>query len=145
MAQQCVIEDITAREEGDAALGKLLVAADADAERFLADVFGFLQRKTNFFKQGDPRARVLSALKAATGDAASAAAAAPSGDLKTGFLGASKPAAAAPAAPKAAPKAATVRCGAAGGRRNADRRPPIAEHRRERGAVRPSPPHCFAC
>mmetsp|Transcript_18638 Transcript_18638/g.33853 ORF Transcript_18638/g.33853 Transcript_18638/m.33853 type:complete len:317 (-) Transcript_18638:455-1405(-) len=77
---QCVIEDITNEFDPTAyekALGDLLVKHESDTSKFLQSVFSFLNAKTNFFKQVDPKKKILDALKEAVPDHEG---------LKTGFL-----------------------------------------------------------
>ncbi len=64
----CVIEEIVDEPdpaEHDPALGRILTKCEGDASRLLKAVFGFLGRKSNFYKEGDAHARVLEALKQA--------------------------------------------------------------------------------
>lgn len=62
----CVIEEVTDAfdpTEFDKHLGDLLIKHEGKTEAFLGTVFNFLKRKTNFFKEGDPKKRVLDAYK----------------------------------------------------------------------------------
>lgn len=62
----CVIEEVTDAfdpTEFDKHLGDMLIKHEGNAEAFLGTVFNFLKRKTNFFKEGDPKKRVLDAYK----------------------------------------------------------------------------------
>lgn len=75
----CVIEDITDQFDANAldkALGDALVKLDGSTEKLLVNVFGFLKRKTNFFKTDDAKAKALAAFKEAAGTE----------PLKAGFL-----------------------------------------------------------
>lgn len=97
----CVIEDVTGKfdpADYHAALGDVLVKGhDGDVQKFLVTVFDFLNHKTNFVKQGDAKRRVLDAYKQVTGEG--------DGGFKSGFFGASKPAAKAAATPAPATRA----------------------------------------
>lgn len=93
----CTIEDVTDAFDPtsfDKQLGDLLVKCDSNASLYLTTVLDFLKRKSNFFKEGNAKARVLEALRQVTGEPEP-----PSGGLKGGFFG-SKPAAKPAAAPK---------------------------------------------
>ena len=62
----CVIEDVTDKLDPtafDKELGSMLVKHDSNVTDFLVTVLGFLHRKSNFFKEGDPKKRVLEAFK----------------------------------------------------------------------------------
>lgn len=67
----CTIEEVEDTEEFSASelerqLGLALVKqAEGDPAKLLGTVLDFLARKTNFFKHGDPEARVLEAFRAA--------------------------------------------------------------------------------
>lgn len=66
----CVIEEVTDAfdpTEFDKHLGDLLIKHEGKTEAFLGTVFNFLKRKTNFFKEGDPKKRVLDAYKQVPG------------------------------------------------------------------------------
>lgn len=114
----CTIEDITDLPDTadfQRALGDMLVKHDGDTQKFLGTVFTFLGEKTNFFKTGDAKRKVLDAYRAASGDA---------GGLKAGFFGgggasgaaaAAKPAAAAAAAAGGAASVAVAAAAAAAG------------------------------
>ena len=71
MADQpsCIIEELTDdhvnEEQFDGDLGRLLSKQEGDVSKFLSSVFGFLKRRTNFFKEGEPQKRVLDAYKQA--------------------------------------------------------------------------------
>lgn len=59
----CTIEEVTFDPaDWDKPLGDLLIQVEGDTQRFLSTVFGFLKRRTNFFKGEDPQKRVLDAL-----------------------------------------------------------------------------------
>lgn len=86
----CVIEEVPFDPtDFDKALGDLLLGHEGNTQQFLGSVFSFLKRKTNFFKEGEPKRRVLEAVRQVAGDAAGA------DGFKAGFLGGSRPAAAA--------------------------------------------------
>jgi len=98
----CVVEELPFDPtDFDKALGDLLIGHEGSTQQFLASVFSFLKRKTNFFKEPEPKRRVLEALRQVAGDVTGA------DGFKGGFFGASKPAAKqhtpAPAAAAAAP------------------------------------------
>ena len=63
----CVIEEIQDSPDlsiYDKGLGDLLAkGCDGDTKKFLGAVFGFMNRKTNFSKGGDPSKRILEAWK----------------------------------------------------------------------------------
>lgn len=66
MGPSCVIEEVTDAfdpTEFDKALGDMLIKHQGDAGQFIGTMFSFLKRKTNFFKEGDPKKRVLDAYK----------------------------------------------------------------------------------
>ena len=91
----CVIEDVTGvfdPKDFDNALGDLLINYDGDAQQYLIAVLDFLKRKTNFFKQGDAKRRVLEAYRQVSGE---------KDGMKGGFFAASKPTAPKTAAPSA--------------------------------------------
>lgn len=86
----CVITDVTGEFDAaafDKPLGDMLVKCESNAGLFLQTVFGFLQRRSNFFKEGQPKQRVLEAYRAVCGEEPA------TGGMKTGFFGApaSKP------------------------------------------------------
>lgn len=92
-APQCTIEDVTDQfdpTEFDKALGDILIKHEGNTERFIATVFDFLKRKSNFFKKADAKTKVLNAFKEIAGV---------SDSLKGGFLGASSSASKAEAKP----------------------------------------------
>lgn len=65
-APQCVIEDVTDQFDPqgfDRELGTILVKAEGSSHVFLTTVLGFLKRKSNFFKEPEPKRRLLEALK----------------------------------------------------------------------------------
>jgi hypothetical protein len=71
-------------------LGLALVREhEGDPQKLLASVLGFLKRRSNFFRHGDPQKRLLEAYRAVAGDAEPAAAAAASAG---GAAGAAAPA-----------------------------------------------------
>jgi hypothetical protein len=85
----CVIEEIPFDPtDFDKALGDLLIGHEGHTQEFLVSIFGFLKRKTNFFKEPEPKRKVLEALRTVGGGAAV------SDGFKGGFFGAAKPAAA---------------------------------------------------
>jgi len=91
----CVIEDVTGvfdPKDFDNALGDLLIGYDGDAQQYLIAVLDFLKRKTNFFKQGDAKRRVLEAYRQVSGE---------KDGMKGGFFATSKPSAPKTAAPSA--------------------------------------------
>lgn len=95
----CVIEDVTDEFDPtsfDKQLGALLIECKSDASLYLTTVLDFLKRKSNFFKQGNAKQRVLEAYRQVSGEQPAVS----TGGMKGGFL-ASKPsktsAAAAPA------------------------------------------------
>jgi hypothetical protein len=55
--------DPVACTEFDGALGRLLGKCEGDAVKFLTGALGYLQRKSNFFKEADPKSRVLEAFQ----------------------------------------------------------------------------------
>ena len=62
----CVIEDVTDDwdpEAWDKPLGDMLIKCHANPQKFLETVLGFLKRKSNFFKEPEPKKRVLDAFK----------------------------------------------------------------------------------
>jgi hypothetical protein len=65
----CTIEEIVdlpdpaTTEIFDRELGNILSKYEGNAEDFLVVALGYLQRKTNFFKEGDPQKRVLEAFR----------------------------------------------------------------------------------
>lgn len=85
----CVIEEIPFDPtDFDKALGDLLIGHEGYTQEFLVSIFSFLKRKTNFFKEPEPKRRVLDALRTAAGEAAGA------DGFKAGFFGAPKASAA---------------------------------------------------
>jgi hypothetical protein len=102
----CVIEDVTDvfdPKDFDKALGDLLIGYDGDAQQYIVAMLDFLKRKTNFFKQGDAKRRVLDAYRQVSGE---------KDGMKGGFFAASKstaPKAAAPPAPISGPSQQQVR------------------------------------
>ncbi len=64
-APSCTIEELPAFLpcDFDKELGAMLIKHEGDTQQFLATVFGFLKRKSNFFKGDDPAKRVLAAFK----------------------------------------------------------------------------------
>jgi hypothetical protein len=67
----CTIEDITDHFDPrnfDKALGDLLLGHEGNTLQYLVTVLDFLKRKSNFFKQGDPKKRLLEAYKQVAGD-----------------------------------------------------------------------------
>lgn len=98
----CTIEDVTDEFDPtvfDKPLGDLLIEHKGDSQKFMVSVFDFLKRKSNFFKQGDAKRRVLEAYREVSGE---------SDGMKAGFFGSksAKPAAK-PAAKPGAVAAAT--------------------------------------
>lgn len=51
----------------DRALGELLAKYEGEANKFIQATLGFLKRKSNFFKEGDPKQRVLEAYRVVSG------------------------------------------------------------------------------
>ncbi|MEW5300315.1 MAG: hypothetical protein WDW36_003253 [Sanguina aurantia] len=105
----CVIEELPNFDPTafDKVLGDLLIKHEANPQQMICTVLGFLKRKTNFFKELDPKKRVLEAYREVTGEAEA--------NLKTGFFPKSQPAVAkagvaaeAPAPAAAAPAAAAA-------------------------------------
>lgn len=89
----CVVEELPFDPtDFDKALGDLLIGHEGHTQDFLVSVFSFLKRKTNFFKDPEPKRRVLEALRQVAGDTAGA------DGFKGGFFGAPKPKSAATAA-----------------------------------------------
>lgn len=85
----CVIEEMPFDPtDYDKALGDLLIGHEGHTHQFLVSVFSFLRRKTNFFKEPEPKRRILEALREVSSEAAGA------DGFKGGFWGAAKPAAA---------------------------------------------------
>jgi hypothetical protein len=85
----CVIEEIPFDPtDFDKALGDLLIGHEGHTQEFLVSIFSFLKRKTNFFKEPEPKRKVLEALRNVGGAAAVA------DGFKGGFFGAAKPSAA---------------------------------------------------
>jgi hypothetical protein len=67
----CTIEDITDQfdpRDFDKALGDLLLGHEGNTLQYLVTVLDFLKRKSNFFKQGDPKKRLLEAYKQVAGE-----------------------------------------------------------------------------
>lgn len=65
----CVIEELPDDVDPtswDKPLGEMLSKYEGESQKFLACVFNFLKRKTNFFKEGDAQKRVLEAFKEAS-------------------------------------------------------------------------------
>lgn len=84
-----MIEEIDAGGSGerhDEALQNLLAQHGDDPQRFLATVFGFLQRNTSFLSQPDAQPRVSAVLRKAIGAPDSS-----SSGVKSGFFCAPKP------------------------------------------------------
>lgn len=93
----CVVEELPFDPtDFDKYLGDLLIGHEGHPQQFLESIFSFLKRKTNFFKEPEPKRRVLEALRTVAPEAVRA------DGFKGGFFGAApKPSAA--AAPKPAP------------------------------------------
>lgn len=93
----CVVEELPFDPtDFDKYLGDLLIGHEGHPQPFLESIFSFLKRKTNFFKEPEPKRRVLEALRAVAPEAVRA------DGFKGGFFGAApKPSAA--AAPKPTP------------------------------------------
>ena len=64
-APSCTIEELPAfsPSDFDKELGTILIKHGGDTQQFLKTVFGFLKRKSNFFKGDDPSKRALAAYK----------------------------------------------------------------------------------
>lgn len=100
----CVIEDVTDQfdtTEFDRALGDFLIKLDGNTHKLLVSTFDFMKRKTNFFKDGEPRKRILSAVNEVIGEPPKSS---ESGGFKAGFFG--KSAATKPASKEVASKVA---------------------------------------
>lgn len=101
----CVIKEISDNDYDPDLLERQLGLAlikehDGDPQKLLVTVLDFLKRKSNFFKHGDPKKRLLDAYCTVAGEAE------PAG-VKAGFFGrAGVTTSAAPAAAAAAPAAA---------------------------------------
>lgn len=61
----CVIEELPNFDPTafDKVLGDLLIKHEANPQQMICTVLGFLKRKTNFFKELDPKKRVLEAYR----------------------------------------------------------------------------------
>lgn len=80
----CVVEELPFDPtDFDKALGDLLIGHEGHTQEFLSSIFSFLKRKTNFFKEPEPKKRVLDALRRVAPEAAGA------DGFKGGFFGAS--------------------------------------------------------
>jgi hypothetical protein len=111
----CVIEEVPFDPtDYDKALGELLLGHEGDTGAFLTSVFSFLKRKTNFFKEGEPRRRILDALRATGGEAAAAGG---SDGFRAGFLGGGGGSASRPKQVRARVRARVRACVDGGGRR----------------------------
>jgi hypothetical protein len=138
----CVIKELPNDEvDLDKALGLALVDGthQGDPQKLLVTVLDFLQRKSNFFKHGDPKQRILDAYNkiATQGDHAAAAAAAAAATATA----AGAPTAAAPAAaPTAAPAAAAPAAQSAATPSAAPQQQPSAAQPQEAAAAAASPP-----
>lgn len=85
----CVVEELPFDPTDlDKALGDLLIGHEGSTQQFLTSVFSFLKRKTNFFKEPEPKRRVLEAFRQVAGEAAAA------DGFRGGFFGAAPRAAA---------------------------------------------------
>lgn len=96
----CVVEELPFDPtDYDKYLGDLLIGHEGHSQQFLVSIFSFLKRKTNFFKEQEPKKKVLEALRAVAPEAVGA------DGFKGGFFGAPKAAAAkqAPAAQVSSP------------------------------------------
>lgn len=89
------IDDSSDPSRFDADLEKILIGNNDSAEEFLKTVFGFVDRKTRFFKQGDASKKLAKLSSAHTAAASSGKA------VKGGFFGQ-------PAKPSTASKARNV-------------------------------------
>jgi hypothetical protein len=93
----CVIEDVTGQHSPSDFyndLGDILIKHEGNTDKFLSTVFDFLKNKSNFFKQADPRKKVLDALRQVAGDDAK---------MKGGFFGAKPVPSPKPSAPEEKP------------------------------------------
>lgn len=84
----CVVEELPFDPtDYDKYLGDLLIGHDGHPQQFLVSIFSFLKRKTNFFKEPEPKKRVLEAVRSVAPEAVGA------DGFKGGFFGAPKAAA----------------------------------------------------
>ncbi|GBF99556.1 hypothetical protein Rsub_12362 [Raphidocelis subcapitata] len=146
----CVVRELPDDEGPEAlerVLGRALVDShhEGDPQRLLVTVLDFLGRKTNFFKHGDPRKRVLEAYTKVAQQAASGgagAAAAGSGDAPAAAAAAPAPApapAAVPAPPPAAERSAPASAPAAAAERVGEAGEQEQEQQQPGGSAPPSP------